>query len=41
MTNSGKLFADEFTKWLIDMADFKTHNDKSTYTTSMHQMDPR
>ena len=37
MTNSGKLFADELTEWIIEEGLFN-HNSRCPYTISMHQM---
>ena len=38
MNNSGKLFADEFTEWLLEAGLFN-HNVRYLYIISMHQMD--
>ena len=38
MTNSGKLFADELTEWLIE-EDLCNHNVRCPSTISMHLMD--
>ena len=40
MTNSGKLFADELTEWLMKKV-LCHHNIRCTSTISMHLMDPR
>ena len=40
ITNSGKLFSDELTNWLIYVAGLKNQNVKISNTTSIHQMDP-
>ena len=40
MTNSGKLFADELTEWLIKEG-LCSHNVRFQYTLSIHLMDPR
>ena len=39
MTNSGKLFADELTEWLIEEV-FCNHNVRCPSTISMHLMNP-
>ena len=40
MTNSGKLFADELTEWLIEEG-LCNYNVRCQSTISMHLMDPR